>query len=1113
MPSCEPADSDTRRVIGMMMKLLHRGATPPLHPDSERRLLIELGYEDRLAPSPPGDVAPCLRRPMSVPATSAIPDTSGAALSTALFDSDAEQDFVALMGSEYPDLAPWLAPQIPFDKLLKSHHIPSDACRRCDFLLALPGRQSIVIEIDGSQHAEQVLTDAERDRLLNSIGVETIRISTAELSEASGAGLRRLADIAAGFTDITSVEPLVWVPVQVHRLVLALLEALSAGFLRGVRWVVELDDPTTRAASLIGPYLEMLDALDQLWGGHGVAPDRLVFVTSEGAREFARSDEGAYMESWLDSAPPADVKIALESGRTPIHELPAATAVPAIVVRTCSLPVVVSDPPIGGTTRIKVRSERSSTARALRTILRGVFAKEDFKQGQLDGVLEVLEGRDCVVLLPTGAGKSLIYQLAGLCLPGRTVIVDPLVALIEDQVEGLASHGIDRVVGVTGQSTRGEAGAAILQRVADADAYFVFIAPQRLQMQSFRTALRELATTAPVNLAVIDEAHCVSEWGHQFVTAYLNLGRVIRSTCLDTNGVPPPLLALTGTASRAVLRDVLFQLGIEERSENTIVRPKSFDRPELHYRVVRVDERDAEASLRGVLKSLPEDFNETSQTFFDPDHERTFSGLVFVPTVNGRHGIISTANAVEPVSGRPGIFSGSAPKGEPSDSWERTKRTHASSFKRNLTPVLVTTNAFGMGIDKKNIRWVVHYGLPGSIEGYYQEVGRAGRDERDASCVLLLSQFDVERNRQLLAEDLSLEQARERQGSIPRNATDVVTTALYFHVNSFPGVDSEVVTLLAMVDLIGPTEEMKQIEIPFGHDQDASERALHRLVMLGVVSDYLVEWGSKKFTVFTAKATTRSVVESLLELVDRSNPQRRDGIREEIDRRYVTLRDAIEASGRAMVQFVYDTIERSRRRSLREMWLTAVESANGDELRQRVLDYLAEGDVMPLLERLLDNEQFRFHDWIDSWSMIMGAVDAREWRAASARLLGSYPDHPGLLATRGIVESFDPTGESRELELNVASALRTARDRYGVDGDAIDDVLLWMLDHLPKDPRPVQASVLGAARLANYDSASLQGWLDQADHADPELAILLLARQLDDAVELIDFAIERFQEV
>src|SRR6185312_13066200 len=181
--------------------------------------------------------------------------------------------------------------------------------------------------------------------------------------------------------------------------------------------------------------------------------------------------------------------------------------------------------------------------------------------------------------------------------------VDPLVALMEDQIEGLQAHGIDRVASLSSYQTLQGHGDALLQQIASGHALFVFIAPERLQQRSFRAALRSLTHTSLINLAVVDEAHCVSEWGHDFRTSYLNLGRTLREVCRDAAEHPPPILALTGTASRAVLRDVLIELGIERDSERSVVRPKSFDRPELRFNVIKTEPSEAESAMAGFIRS------------------------------------------------------------------------------------------------------------------------------------------------------------------------------------------------------------------------------------------------------------------------------------------------------------------------------------------------------------------------------------------------------------------------------------------------------------------------------------------------------------------------------
>ena len=263
--------------------------------------------------------------------------------------------------------------------------------QRCDFLFAPVGVPPVVIEIDGGQHAEQVAVDDDRDRRLEAVGVPTIRVPTSELAAGEGPGLQAVERLIAGVPAAPeAVSPLVWGPIQVHRLVLALCEAIAGGLLRGDRWLVEVRDPTGIAVDLVGPYLELLGALDRLRGRGAVAPTTASFVDGERANTYRRTKDGRYEragEPEEGTAQPAaaDVRVLLECDRTSCEPLPDGDEVPTVVIRSTGVPVLMRDQ-----SQIEPGRREAFTSAgggpgdrraALEAVLRAVFAKEELLEG------------------------------------------------------------------------------------------------------------------------------------------------------------------------------------------------------------------------------------------------------------------------------------------------------------------------------------------------------------------------------------------------------------------------------------------------------------------------------------------------------------------------------------------------------------------------------------------------------------------------------------------------------------------------------------------------------------------------------------------------------------
>ena len=317
--------------------------------------------------------------------------------------------------------------------------------------------------------------------------------------------------------------------------------------------------------------------------------------------------------------------------------------------------------------------------------------------------------------------------------------------------------------------------------------------------------------STPISVIAIDEAHCVSEWGHDFRTAYLNLGRISRAYC-TAYSVTPPLIALTGTASKIVLKDVQRELGITDF--DAVITPTSFDRSELQFTVVTCSSSEKSHRVQGFITRLPAHFKVSSNSFFLPRGQKSHAGLVFCPHVNGDYGVVSVSEHLSGVLPVPvEIYSGAPPRNVNQVNWSAQKRDTAKRFKRNNAMVLACTSAFGMGIDKPNIRYTIHIALPDSIESFYQEAGRAGRDRARAECALVVSNDDPRRSEYLLNPATPLEDIKRVIDETKRDDQDDVMRALWFHVRSFRGQEEELRELGSVLDKLGDLGKRRVVRL------------------------------------------------------------------------------------------------------------------------------------------------------------------------------------------------------------------------------------------------------------------------------------------------------------
>lgn len=688
----------------------------------------------------------------------------------------------------------------------------------------------------------------------------------------------------------------------------------------------------------------------------------------------------------------------------------------------------------------------------LEFFLDNIFDKPSFREGQFPIISNSLNRKDTIGLLPTGGGKSLCYQLSCLLQPSINFVVCPIKSLMYDQNDNLVKTLITNVSFITSDLEADER-REIEINFEKGRYLFVWISPEKFQIPSFRDKISAIVANFSIAYAVVDEVHCLSEWGHDFRTSYLNLAKTIdKLSPKDENQEGKiKFIGLTATASVNVLKDIKIEFSRQKHrlEDENIKSLLDYSRKELQFEVIN-DNGNKNDKLKKLINELKdtESFIETTEK----------AGLIFTPNVNGAYGCYPVSNTLNSLyQNKVSWFSGDVPKVDeydengnrtgrkidlmPRNEFNKHKLQVQKDFKDNKYQLLVATKAFGMGIDKQNIFYTFHYGLPSSVEALYQEAGRAGRwDKRKeenknkiGKCYVLHSPetHDQERVERLFHKDTTFAEMKTISDEVGFGGRDIFKQVFLF-VQGQNDIEKDFEIILGVIR--NYFKEKTQVRI-FWNDaysklrinSDVLQKAIYRLSLLGIVSDWTTNF-INHFEVQFNSLNESHIIKSVSDYIAKYEPN--TDVKKELQK--IQQNTVLEKAVWYLLNWTFENIAYSRKQSLKTLSDWCSEFEDSESFKQRIDSYFIFSETTFVLQHIAENPK-DYEQWFEvltTNNQFPNRTEFEKLKDSISRFLESYRNSVGLNFVSGFVRLALDEYEDSDGKERFESALSSVKETF-----------------------------------------------------------------------------------